>query len=143
MNDEWSFFPPLPISRWAGRAVFLLSLLLAALPASSATLGAEGARHLLSRTAFGAAPAEIETYSRLTREQAADRLLAGTARSPSTAPPAWTIEPLERRGYRGLSAEERKLAVREMNQKAFELQTWWLAEMLETPSPLTEKMTLF
>jgi uncharacterized protein (DUF1800 family) len=121
----------------------MLSLLLAAFPASAARLGADDARHLLSRTAFGATPAEIETYSRLTREQAADRLLAGTVRSPSTAPPAWTTEPFERRGYRGLSAEERRLAVREMNQKAFELQSWWLAEMLATPSPLTEKMTLF
>jgi uncharacterized protein (DUF1800 family) len=143
MNAEWGFFPPLPISRWGGRAVFLLSLLLAALPASAATLGVDDARHLLSRTAFGATPAEIETYSRLTREQAADRLLAGTARSPSTAPPAWTTEPFERRGYRGMSVEERKLAVSAMNQKAFELQTWWLAEMLATPAPLTEKMTLF
>jgi len=143
MNAEWRFPQPLPISRWAGRAVFLLSLLVAALPVSAATLGVDDARHLLSRTAFGATPAEIEAYSKLTREQAADRLLAGTARAPSTPPPAWTSEPFERRGYAGMSAEERKLARREMNQKAFELQTWWLGEMLATPSPLTEKMTLF
>jgi uncharacterized protein (DUF1800 family) len=42
-----------------------------------------------------------------------------------------------------MSAEDRKLALREMFQKAFELQSWWLTEMLVTPSPLTEKMTLF
>ena len=143
MNAEWSLPRPLPISRWSGRAVFLLSLLLAAVPASAATLGVDDARHLLSRAGFGASPGEIETYSKLTREQAADRLLAGTARAPSTPPPAWTSEPFERRGYGGMSAEERKLALREMNQKTFELQTWWLGEMLATPSPLTEKMTLF
>lgn len=143
MSAELQFSQPLSIPRWAGRAVSLLSLLLAALPVSAATLGVDDARHLLSRTGFGATPAEIETYSRLTRHQAADRLLAGATRVPSTQPPTWTSEPFERRGYRGMSAEERKLAVREMNQKAFELQTWWLGEMLATPSPLTEKMTLF
>jgi len=42
-----------------------------------------------------------------------------------------------------MSAEDRKLAQREMFQKAFELRSWWLTEMLVTPSPLTEKMTLF
>jgi uncharacterized protein (DUF1800 family) len=42
-----------------------------------------------------------------------------------------------------MSAEDRKRALREMFQKAFELQSWWLTEMLVTPSPLTEKMTLF
>ena len=42
-----------------------------------------------------------------------------------------------------MSPEERKLALRDLFQKAFELQSWWLAEMLATPSPLTEKMTLF
>ena len=142
MNAEWQIFQPLPLSRWTGRALFLLSL---ALPvaASAAMLGVDDARHLLSRTGFGATPAEIETYSRLTREQAADRLLAGAARSPATPPPAWTAEAFQPRNYRGLSAEERKQAVRDMNQKAFELQSWWLGEMLTTPSPITEKMTLF
>ena len=47
------------------------------------------------------------------------------------------------RRFRGMSPEERKLALRELFQKAFELQSWWLTEMLVTPSPLTEKMTLF
>jgi len=42
-----------------------------------------------------------------------------------------------------MSAEDRKLAQREMFQKAIELRSWWLTEMLVTPSPLTEKMTLF
>ena len=127
------------------RAAFALAFWLAAAPVLAATLGADDARHLLARAGFGATPAEIEAYARLTREQAADRLLAGSSRStsPSTPPPAWTAEPFAPRGYRGMSPEERRLALREMNQKAFELQAWWLAEMLATPSPLTEKMTLF
>src|SRR5687767_9404911 len=127
------------------RGAFLLTFWLVAAPVLAATLGVDDARHLLARAGFGAAPTEIEAYARLTREQAADRLLAGSSRSASasTPPPAWTAEPFAPRGYRGLSPEERKLALREMNQKAFDLQAWWLAEMLATPSPLTEKMTLF
>jgi uncharacterized protein (DUF1800 family) len=39
--------------------------------------------------------------------------------------------------------EERRLAQIERFQRGFELQSWWLGEMLATPSPLTEKMTLF
>ncbi len=143
MHAEWPLSRPLPIPRWAGRIVFLASLLLGAVPAVAATLGVDDARHLLSRTGFGASPAEIEAYSRLTREQAADRLVGGAVRSPVTQPPAWTGEPFVRRGYRGMSAEERKLAQREMNQKAIDLQTWWLGEMVATSSPLTERMTLF
>src|SRR5688500_9555221 len=127
------------------RAAFLLACWLAAAPAVAATLGVDDARHLLARAGFGAAPAEIEAYARLTREQAADRLLAGNSRSTSasTPPPAWTAEPFMPRRYRGMTAEERKLAVRDVHQKAFELRSWWLNEMLATPSPLTEKMTLF
>jgi uncharacterized protein (DUF1800 family) len=143
MNAEWRISRSLPLLRWAGRIAFLLSLLLAAASVSAATLGVDDARHLLSRTGFGASPAEIDAYAKLTREQAADRLFAAVGKTAVTPPPAWTSEPFERRGYRGMSAEERKLALRAMNQKAFELQTWWLGEMLATPSPLTEKMTLF
>src|SRR5688500_17359522 len=95
------------------RAAFLLACWLAAAPALAATLGIDDARHLLARAGFGAPPAEIEAYARLTREQAADRLVAGSSRSTSasTPPPAWTAEPFMPRGYRAMSPEERKLAL--------------------------------
>jgi uncharacterized protein (DUF1800 family) len=144
---DFPISPLAPISRWAGRLAFLLAAplvsLLTALPVTAAALGADDARHLLARTGFGADPAEVAAFAKLTREQAADRVLAGAGRAPVTPPPAWTAEPFHPRGYRGLTPEERKLALREMNQKAFELQGWWLAEMLATPSPFTERMTLF
>jgi uncharacterized protein (DUF1800 family) len=112
--------------------------------AGAAPLGPDDARHLLNRTSFAAAPADIEAFAALTREQAADRLLSWTRASTVTPPPEWTAEPFEsRRRFQRMSAEDRKLAVREMFQKSFELQSWWLTEMLVTPAPLTEKMTLF
>ena len=107
-------------------------------------LGFDDARHLLNRTHFAAGPAEIDAFAGLTREQAVDRLLSWTGKPAVTPPPAWVEAPFESlRRFRGMGAEERKLAVREMFQKAVELQSWWLTEMLVTPSPLTEKMTLF
>ena len=32
---------------------------------------------------------------------------------------------------------------RELVERGLEIRTWWVAEMLSTPTPLTEKMTLF
>jgi len=116
----------------------------ASAPGAAAMLGPDDARHLLNRAGFAAAPAEIESFARLTREQAAERLLAGASRPRVTPPPAWTAGPFESlRRFRDMSAEQRKLAVRQMFQQSFELQSWWLAEMLVTPSPLAERMTLF
>ena len=126
------------------RAFVLLAAVLAVAPAPAATLGFDDARHLLIRTSFAANPADIEAFARLTREQAANRLLGWAGKPAVTPPPAWAAEPFEsRRRFQAMTPEERKLANREMFQKAFELRSWWLTEMLVTPSPLTEKMTLF
>ena len=111
--------------------------------AASVPLGFDDTRHLLNRTGFSATPAEIDAYAGLTREQAVDRLLAGAGRPAATPPPAWATGFESPRRFRGLSTEERKLAVREIFRKAFELQSWWLTEMLTTASPLNERMTLF
>lgn len=112
--------------------------------AANGVLGFDDARHLLNRTSFAANPDDINAYSGLTRGQAADRLLAGTRDSTVTPSPPWVNEPyLSPRRYRALSVEERKLVQRERYQRGFELQSWWLGEMVAAPSPLTEKMTLF
>src|SRR2546429_404737 len=44
--------------------------------AASTLMGVDDARHLLHRTSFAATAAEVNTYARLTREQAIERLLA-------------------------------------------------------------------
>jgi len=119
-------------------------LALAGLAHAAGTLGFDDARHLLNRTSFAANVEDIHAFSRLTREQAVDRLLGWSGKPAANPPPPWVGEPFESpRRFRGMSEESRKLAQRELIQKAFELQSWWLTEMLTTPSPLTEKMTLF
>jgi uncharacterized protein (DUF1800 family) len=42
-----------------------------------------------------------------------------------------------------MNEDERRAFVRLQIERALELKSWWLAEMLATPSPLTERMTLF
>jgi len=133
---------------WLRRAGAALSLAavawVASASASAAPLGADDARHLLNRTSFAASPAEIDAYARLTREQAVDRLLGSARAAASTPPPRWAAEPYRTfRLPREASAEERQAFQRERREKGLELRSWWLEEMRVTPSPLTEKMTLF
>ena len=47
------------------------------------------------------------------------------------------------RQFRQASPEERKAFQAEEIRRGFDLRTWWLEEMLQTRSPLTERMTLF
>ena len=95
-------------------AFALLGVLAGSVPSPAharAPLGFDDARHLLNRTSFAASPADIEAFAGLTREQAVDRLLSWTGKPAVTPPPAWADEPFESlRRFRGMSAEERKLA---------------------------------
>jgi uncharacterized protein (DUF1800 family) len=101
------------------------------------------ARHLLNRTGFGATDAEIRGYVGLTREQAVDRMLGKARSEAATPPPASLGEFVSPRGLKDLDDDARKEFVRRQFRISVELRNWWLEEMLETPSPLTERMTLF
>jgi uncharacterized protein (DUF1800 family) len=118
----------------------------AVVPASAAVLSYDDARHLVNRTGFGATDAEIRRFIGMTREEAARTLLAESRTTALTPPPAWTREPGPLRYPRGgenASAEEKKRFQQEQIRDGLELRGWWVEEMLTTPSPLTEKMTLF
>src|SRR5438552_15916801 len=115
-----------------------------ALPVTTA-LGYDDARHLLTRTGFAATQAEIERYAGLTREQAVKKLLAESTRTALTPPPSWAADSdvfAQRPGV-GASEMERERFQQEEARKGLELRGWWVTEMLSTPSPLTERMTLF
>ncbi len=128
-----------------GGALSVIVVLVAAGPARAAgPMGFDEARHLLNRTSFAANADDIITFSKLTRAQAVDQLLAWTASSKVATPaPAWVGDFESPRRLRGVSEEERKIAQRALVEKGAELRSWWMTEMLTTPSPLTEKMVLF
>ena len=112
--------------------------------ALAAALGFDEARHLLTRTSYAASSADIESFSRLTREQAVDRLLAWTDRPRITPAPAWVREPvLAGQRVRDMTVEERQAFQRTNVARGLDLRGWWLQEMVTTASPLTEKMVLF
>jgi uncharacterized protein (DUF1800 family) len=132
------------------RSLPLFALLFAATlvaPArASAPLSYEDARHLLNRTGFGATDAEIWRFTGVSREDAALKLLGATRQRAATSPPPWAADPgplRYPRGGAGASEAARKQFQQEQIREGLQLRGWWLNEMLTTPSPLTEHMTLF
>ncbi|MBL8515091.1 MAG: DUF1800 domain-containing protein [Betaproteobacteria bacterium] len=107
-------------------------------------IGEDAARHLLHRTGFAASEKEIKAFAALSREDAAARLVKETRGTAQTPPPAWVNDaPIPPYKLQAMSQEERQAELRKNVEHAFELREWWFKEMLTTPSPLTEKMTLF
>lgn len=124
----------------------LLGLLLscATFAAQAAGMGYDDARHLLARTGFAPAESEVQAYAKLSRAQAADKLLSETRSEAQTPPPSWVNEPpLPLRDIQRLPEEEKKALLRQQIERGVELRGWWYREMLATPTPLTERMTLF
>ena len=115
-----------------------------AVPASAPpNLSVDDARHLLVRTGFGAAPGDLAQYTRIPRSEAVERVLRSARTSTVTPPPAWAAasEPLRAPGT--MTDAERKAFLQEQLKRGLELRAWWVQEMLVTPSPITERMTLF
>nr|WP_245621045.1 DUF1800 domain-containing protein [Paraburkholderia ferrariae] len=113
-------------------------------PGEDELLDPDDARHLLLRTGFAPTASEVMPYVGLARGEAVDRVLA-TGRTAALTPlPDWTAEPLPTRAERAAwTPDQRRDADRQRGQHYDELRAWWLREMLVTPSPLTERMTLF
>ena len=118
----WLLMPALALATGAGRA---------------------DALHFLQRTGLGAGDSQIDEWARLTRGEMIERALAEAATVARTPPPAWVGEWTAPRQVRDLGEAERKLFVREQARKGAELKAWWARELLNTPAPLTERMTLF
>jgi uncharacterized protein (DUF1800 family) len=120
-------------------------------PAQSAqAMGFDDARHLLSRTSFGATPAEIEALASIDYATAVDRLLTKTHPQALTAAPAWVNEgPASLRQRQQQATNARKAeggqvqGVRPVQEEGRELRVWWVEEMLASDQPLVERMTLF
>jgi uncharacterized protein (DUF1800 family) len=120
----------------------LLAILLAGFVCAQ-PMGRDEARLLLMRTSFAASEGEVDRFSALSREQAVDRLLSWVKPEVSVPPPPWTATYDRPQRETLMSLEAREAYRKEQLRRALELRAWWFAEMLTTPSPLTEKLTLF
>nr|WKF56078.1 hypothetical protein HUO10_000525 [Paraburkholderia busanensis] len=110
----------------------------------AALLDADDARFFLTRVGFAPDSAELAQYVGLTREQAVDKVLAGTRTEASTPLPDWVLEPVPTRDERKAWTDDQRRDEQRLRGQRYEaLRAWWVREMLATPSPLTERMTLF
>jgi uncharacterized protein (DUF1800 family) len=110
------------------------------------------AAHLLNRAAFGGAPEEIEVARAKGLPKVVRELVDASPASVSPPAPAWA-QPRNIREIRMAIREEknepdgRKDKRREFRQmegkNILDLRRWWLGQMMTTPAPLVEKMTLF
>ena len=138
---------------FVGGAAALSAGLWLPLPGRAATaMDFDEARHLLSRTTFGATPAEIRALETQDYAGAVDRLLGSARRTALTPPPAWINQgPAELRREQQAAVAEAKTGVdgkklqvvRPVQEEGRELRNWWVDEMLATDQPLTERMVLF
>ena len=126
----------------AGKALVLATgISLTALPAFA--LAPDEARHLLARTGFDAQPQAIADLAPHSREAAVASLLDGAGRVAVTPPPVWTADWTPPKRLRDLDEAERSALREERRHRARELKAWWYREMLDSPTPVTEVMTLF
>ncbi len=130
--------PPSPL-----RALAFAVALLTAPPAFA--LDADEARHFLLRTGFGATSAEVQRLAPMNRAQAVDDLFGRMRREPVTPPPAFMAAPRPDwlAFWRSKDDEAKRDFNRARDAEAIELKTWWWQELLATPSPFSERMTLF
>lgn len=102
------------------------------------------ARHLLSRTGFGASPAEINELLNLNRTEAVEKIISGLNTEPQSPLPAWTKNsaPYHWSRQELPKDEKQKFAVTRRNEIQ-SLRQWWVQEMISTTSPQTERLLLF
>ncbi|KWN06735.1 hypothetical protein WT83_26255 [Burkholderia territorii] len=113
-------------------------------PAMQAPLDADDALFFLSRTGFSPAPAEVARIVGMTRAQVVADTLGNVRRDPVTSWPDWLAElPPTRAQRQALTPDMRRDEQRERDRRYDALRAAWVNEMVMTPSPLTERMTLF
>ena len=127
------------------RAVLGVALAVLTTAVSAAPMGFDEARHLLARTGFGPTDAEIRGYAPLTREQGVNLVLRDVRTQAITPAPGFTLQTTALRypGADTVTPEERRAFQQQLVRQGLELRAWWMHEMLVTPSPITERMTLF
>ncbi|MEJ8561624.1 DUF1800 domain-containing protein [Yoonia sp. GPGPB17] len=128
----------------AALAASAIALFAGPAAAGPAAMTPEEARHLIGRTGFGASPQEIKALTGKSYAEGVAAILGTLSPDPSIPMPDWVNAPDYPAEYiwtLGQTADELFFANRWMEIE--ELSGWWMSEMVATPSPLTERLTLF
>ena len=102
------------------------------------------ARHLLVRTGFTPTQAEVDKLVGKSGQSAIANIVAAAAVTKPKYPPPDFIsqKPATPPGQLN-SVEDRQAYRRQQLAEGLDLKAWWIREMLETPTPLSERMVLF
>ena len=121
-------------------------------PLAPASWNYATAAHLLNRAGFGGTPDEIERARANGLAKVVHGLIEASGTSANPPAPAWA-QPRNIREIRMAIREEKnepdgrmekRREFRQMEgENILDLRRWWLAQMMTTPAPLLEKMTLF
>ena len=125
------------------RRLTLLCLLALSATAPAGALSLEDARHILGRVAFAPTLEAVNVLAPLDRAAAVEKLLGTARRSALSQPPGWAADWTPPRRGNAMSAEDRAELMRVRRGQSNELKAWWASEMITTPTPITEIMTLF
>lgn len=108
-----------------------------------ASLTLDEARHLLSRTGFGASAHELNQLIGQSKSDAIKSIVDGLTTNTSTRSPDWVNQAAPHHWARNQLS---KTARREFNEARYReietLRLWWVTEMIQTPSPQTERLVL-
>jgi uncharacterized protein (DUF1800 family) len=109
----------------------------------------DAAAHLMVRAGFGADPSEIRKIRSLGPEKAVESLISAPVES--YPPPTWATpddqDELRAQVKDADTPDEKQMACKLLREKFVsemkDLTHWWVTRMVNTRSPLIEKMTLF
>jgi uncharacterized protein (DUF1800 family) len=102
------------------------------------------ARHLLVRSGFAPTQAEVDKLVGKSAQRAvADMVASAMAAKPKYPPPDFVnLKPATPPGQLK-TVEEKQEYRRQQMAEGLDIKAWWVREMLETPTPLFERMVLF
>jgi uncharacterized protein (DUF1800 family) len=125
--------------------LFVIAIqLMAPALASPAALDEHEARALLSRSGFDPRQSEVSLLVGLSHREAAQRLVQEAKIAPVQPMPAFVGQSMITPNQRRDMTEEQRREYRAIDvQRINELSSWWVQQMLVTPTPLAERMTLF
>ena len=137
-----------------GKRLALLLMLVLCLPLSTFAkangthldqpLSNADARHLFSRTGFGYSLAQHDLVKGMSRREAIDVILSGFRTEPFAPMPAWVDGDAPYFwSLRDMERADRVRFERDRDLEISQLRQWWISEMLQTPSPQTERLVLF
>lgn len=102
------------------------------------------ARHLLVRTGYSPSQAEVDRLVGQDAFQAVGEIIAAAQAAVPRHPPPAFVGAAPPSPPRLLATREDRMAWRQQQlREGQDLKGWWMGEMIATPAPLAERMTLF